>query len=811
MPSTIIVPPAVLTKLAAGDVQTFENSLATIGRSFLSPKAPALFQHEIGFQVLDQDDDNQRAVGVFGFRIGDRLYYVPMFYRNGQVKGTEQLRDPKRKRTVPLSDNWVNKLLSERGDDPPELISRAKTKDTSLPSLWQLKYPPTKYAKDLKAAEPHKWAAFLRDVRADLGTAITGAPRPPADPTDDLFKVAGEYPAILAGIGRMLDRYDWFGQAVLRYHGAAKVASALSAVTQPSPRTLNAVLGGSRLVPLVNKKAGAASVTVIRVRAVDLRKGPGLAGLDFSPDDLGELKAGKNAYRDKRKDTDVGKVTAWIGGLTNTGERLSNPTDSGVYEVLGADHTYIKAVVLTNLLGSKPDVFNKVLIVRPGDNGWTVADRNAVWVRNEDAALNPDRESGEHGALHAWAEKLPEIKENIPSGRYSAISLISPGTVTATAPFDRWGDDGECYMSGCGHEKAPFWAPHDPRGDQRHNQRYDDPRGTDGGPTRVSVFPDSGHARPAIAGRTLYLPPTARLVKLDGPRLSLGSGSDPERALFAVKKKAGEQQVGISRTAGGWVVEGPGSRALKTAHIEDAEALLVTVNALRPTDARRLTELAASSLDKRASAWVKYADPRYGLAHNSPNSPHLEFDQYGVPASFADDVVPSESSVSAAVPIDDMLPQPGANDRYRPYPQDYGTERPLPGIGNGNEPPSRNPGESDLRAISDAAASGKRELFDTAALAALVKYTRLQSLLERVRARTQKTVSDLADLLAHMYWNTDEWTEQYGQTEIGPMEDQLRSQFEGLGDLFLRLQEKTVEGEIDTGILPDAAAADGAD
>ena len=66
-------------------------------------------------------------------------------------------------------------------------------------------------------------------------------------------------------------------------------------------------------------------------------------------------------------------------------------------------------------------------------------------------------------------------------------------------------------------------------------------------------------------------------------------------------------------------------------------------------------------------------------------------------------------------------------------------------------------------------------------------------------------------MLAHMYWNVDEWADQFGETEIGPLEDHIKGLFEGLGELYLTLQEKTVNEGPDTGILPKMDPGDGAD
>ena len=74
-----------------------------------------------------------------------------------------------------------------------------------------------------------------------------------------------------------------------------------------------------------------------------------------------------------------------------------------------------------------------------------------------------------------------------------------------------------------------------------------------------------------------------------------------------------------------------------------------------------------------------------------------------------------------------------------------------------------------------------------------------------------RQVSDLGDILAHMAWNTEEWSDQFGRSEIGPLEDQVRDLFDGLGDLYLTLKEKTIAGDPDAGILPDEKPGDATD
>jgi len=50
-----------------------------------------LLDYEVGFQLMDRNDDNTKAVGVFGFKIGSQWLYCPVFFLNGDLKGTELL------------------------------------------------------------------------------------------------------------------------------------------------------------------------------------------------------------------------------------------------------------------------------------------------------------------------------------------------------------------------------------------------------------------------------------------------------------------------------------------------------------------------------------------------------------------------------------------------------------------------------------------------------------------------------------------------------------------------------------------------
>lgn len=792
------------TKAAAGDPQTFEGSLASIGRTYLGGKAPTLFKHEIGFQVLDQDEDNTRAVGVFAFRVGGRLLYVPLFYRNGTIKGTEQLRDPKRKITVPLSDNWVNKFLSDGDDVPGERISRHATRASSQPSLWQLKFPPTKYASD------NDW---VPEVRADLARAIGRRPAWPLGGADDfdLVKAAELHPAVGLTLAKWADLYPWFKAALdVHYDPAALGRAVKVAAEKVRAQTAEKAAAARRAKWNVLGRPKQAATTAISIKMVRFGLSPIHPKMDFDPDTLDDLRTGKNIYVDDRKDGDKTTVTAWLGGIQAEGEGLSNPAENGVYEVIGDDAAVHKCVVMTPLVGwGRPT--GRCLVYRLKDGAWAFTATNSVWVRGQ--ADSPP-------AYQDWVAGLPKVDKKLPTDKLiAAVVPEGEGGGAATVPFTVYDDATACpYWPGEPDHDKPLWKPkdwwvdkHRPPGDRAEQS-----------PPRAGILGQTG--RPFLSSQRLYVPENGRILSLDrDKRLKLAVGSDPDYFLKRLRRKeamAAGRLLTVTKSGGGFAVEDPRtetSRSFKSA--ADAEAHLVVDQAFPAADARKLVGAAA----KHASATVAVRYPEAAnekaaarLPLNFPNAPAVDYDMITSPAGFADDILPTETQSSQALPIQDMLMQPGAAERNVVYPIDHAALTTYPGVDNDPRMGSsgRNDegiGADDVKAVSDAAASGNKELVDTSSLAAVVKHTRLRSLLDRVAPRIMKTVTDLGDTAAHLYWNVDEWVERFGQAEIGPLEDEIRSHFEGLGQLYLTLQERGADDGPDFGIVPEVAPGDGSD
>ena len=92
----------------------FEQTFADLSYARLRDKAPALLDYLVGFQLVDKNEENTHAVGVFGFKVGPEWIYVPMFFLNGELKGHELMYLKSQDAFVPLAEEWVNYIMNRR-------------------------------------------------------------------------------------------------------------------------------------------------------------------------------------------------------------------------------------------------------------------------------------------------------------------------------------------------------------------------------------------------------------------------------------------------------------------------------------------------------------------------------------------------------------------------------------------------------------------------------------------------------------------------------------------------------------------------
>ena len=121
----------------------FEQSFASLAHAYIADKAPGLLDFMVGFQLVDRNEDNTKAIGIFGFQLDKEWLYAPVFFLNGDLKGHELLYLKGQDKFVPMKENWVNYLIGKRphilGESTPESFEQLGVLE---PDLHNLSIPP---------------------------------------------------------------------------------------------------------------------------------------------------------------------------------------------------------------------------------------------------------------------------------------------------------------------------------------------------------------------------------------------------------------------------------------------------------------------------------------------------------------------------------------------------------------------------------------------------------------------------------------------------------------------------------------------
>jgi len=59
----------------------FETALASLAYNYIKDKCPRIINFLVGFQLIKKNEDNTKAIGIFGAKAGESWYYIPIFFR----------------------------------------------------------------------------------------------------------------------------------------------------------------------------------------------------------------------------------------------------------------------------------------------------------------------------------------------------------------------------------------------------------------------------------------------------------------------------------------------------------------------------------------------------------------------------------------------------------------------------------------------------------------------------------------------------------------------------------------------------------
>jgi hypothetical protein len=106
-----------------------EVTFAKLVSNTQKEKIPMLMEKQLGFQILDRNDEGTRAVGITAFLVNDVPLYIPAFFLEGKLAGLDLMYVKNNDIFVPARDSWIS-VFEKQG--PSALGKNIDYNDTEM-------------------------------------------------------------------------------------------------------------------------------------------------------------------------------------------------------------------------------------------------------------------------------------------------------------------------------------------------------------------------------------------------------------------------------------------------------------------------------------------------------------------------------------------------------------------------------------------------------------------------------------------------------------------------------------------------------
>ena len=759
----------------------FERTFADLAYARLRDKAPSMLDYLIGFQLIDKDDDETRAVGVFGFKVGSEWVYAPVFFINGELKGHELMYIKSQDSFVPMVEEWVNYILNRR---PPILGEGETTPRHRLP----IRGPDF----DVMALAPHtgsKFAAAKDDRHSFM--SICGRVNKDMLPFMHNFQVSPHsdekfaslsakfsLPSALKVLGKQAAytliktmRNDAkFANAILKFYDIKdllKVAAELDVQTR-----MDAPLEDMRK----GKETGPKTVVVIR--------GDDQSSLtqDMTEDEKAKLLKDQYVVRDQRDDKYKSRIYKSTFGRT-----LQTPTSNGLYEVVDMDGGKQKVLIIPNARNFNSSCSGNeyvCIVVDPEKKKFgTYQDRDILTTKKF-----------ELGEFNQMFDKLPDAADLQIGDLAILVGPLAQGTCLFTVKKKDTNSEGQVTFeinsnSLCGKGGGGFYSN---RTDgPNHMSKYPSSQPYDGSDVdRIVLTGKEGGLtqlgqKITIVGKTAYVPNGFKAL-----RTSV-KNTDPKRSKFSVTDYDKERDAAID-------LGNIGDAVMKL--FKSAEAKKDGVHTLQlRTDGISFFPVIDGH---NGTAFSKLACLKHLIVHCGLGQQDAEYLLKEATPRKAELYFLKTADYAGAQPLQGYFPDPiPVNEPNIRAPIQYDM-RSVQNLGRTDNSYARSFYRDD-RMIDDqskqyaqqASDSGQKEILDTAVISGLVKTMDTDSTVDSFIGDLLLGLDRVGRILFMYYWHNDKFKERYGQQDMIELEDNLRNVFKNLGELTLFLKNKTVEAD----------------
>ena len=795
--------------------QGFEQSFASLAYTYIQDKAPGLLDYLIGFQLVDRSNDNMKAIGIFGFKIGNSWIYVPVFFLNGDLKGHELLYLKSQDSFVPMKENWINYIINKR---PHILGEQAAENQDQLgvlqPDIQSLSQPP----------ESGKFAGYQQQVRqkqwtkssgllSSVGNWVTQSPNKLYPGLDDRLNL----PNVLASDISMCKLAMDIGEAYPGIKAAMDDIYGLNLIPDALRKLRSKVADSGGILAKQNKHAERR--TRVKRAAAETQPKVDVITSKTITENLPELneEEQKKLLRDGIlvKDHRTGDEVSVVYN-TQISMELCNPDETAVYDVLVKPGGFERCLVI-HQPHSGDGKKNFCTLVRLGEGDAKAHDnyhQTRLFVQQNEQALSDDT------TFRDWHESLSDSKSLSVNGKYVIVLPNGQGTVPFTVERDLGDDSYEVW-----------WDNHCSYSNRRVGYTGDYGveccKGPCGSENNIVHFNQREGSDFKSNNGKLYIPPEGKTIKVksppkckscskteidctcddyfrhpheDGP-LPVHPGDLVDIQMQLVQKQASDllsplEQSKIARS----ILARPVAEPKKTATFKLAELKIWSDSHEFVINRRRMSKLAG------LIHLIKHHDLREGTARKMlKEADHRQGKRFYIKYAYGPQAQGLLGPYDAmgggpSVPMD-MSAQMSTNSAYGSVPiqeEDYGRYSEVPGMGADPQAPALNDPMQNIdphamQSAQQAAGSGQKEIFDTAMISSMLRAVRQDSFVDRYLSDLTKALDRLGRILFMFYWHNEEFMERYGKQDLPEMEDTLRNAFEVLGDLVLFLKQKTVD------------------
>lgn len=732
-----------------------ERVFSDLAYSSLRDQSQALLDYLVGFQMLKQEDEGSRAIGIFGFEIDGQYYYAPVFFLNGEIRGLDSIYSVDSDRFYPLTEDWVNDLINRRSQSLGE-------KDTRSPAARGIRFPNYTRLKIIPGAS----GANLKIAADQLFSKMAGDG--PEIPTMTLPEALAE--SELGGLFKVaMEKNPNLQDAVLKFYNYMDLGE----------------------IPHPEFKVAAEQDPVVVISTIT---DAGTERLNDSQRE--ELLAGGTVVIDDRPEIDKSMLFSSQPKVV-----LENPSGGGLYDVLWADGEVEPAIIAPTGVGT-----NQVIVYRPDNKRHCAISPREVFVVRKYTDLEFRNWLKDHGT------DADSVRPNSTGfflsdkGDASAAFCINESS-TGLDGITRYSVLDPYRMSDC-FIGTYFgdWSRGD-NGDPLQNQYKNivSPNRVQG---RAPVPSDAvkqilvvklGSPSPRYDGSTLVVNGNHfRFFELNRfTEESAGSESPLDMAVeetYAKKRRdallkptdfgcyntlaealykyAEELQVWSD---GPEVVVRTKTAGVKAFTKTAALSYFVKDEGMSESDAR----LVLGDLQKTAqSYWVRKSQTK--MAAELIQLPQInDSSDGGFMSAYHKQEVPFAAS---------QVARPSYNREYFRYFSPFGSGGQPDGDGDDT-------GSDTFGIMEEAAKTGQKDVFDAAALASLIQSYRPTELVDRFLPTLVAGMDRLGRMLFLIYWHYEDFAERYGEQEIQEFIDNIRTVFEQMGDVIIFAKKKSLAGD----------------